>query len=89
MGFFFAFRQALFFLFKDNVKSLHGSQEYVTSWSLGDLEERIVLSSFSQGKKAFVHLEGCQHQTSENMNILDKEVFVTLWGGVQMSIVLV
>lgn len=89
MGFFFAFRQALFFLFKDNVKSLHGSQEYVTSWSLGDLEERIVLSSFSQGKKAFVHLEGCQQQTSENMNILDKEVFVTLWGGVQMSIVLV
>lgn len=89
MGFFFVFKQALFFLFKDNVKSLNGSQEYVTSQSLVVLEERNVLSSFSQGKKAFVHLEGCQQQTSENMNILAKEVFVTFLEGVQVSIVLV
>ena len=51
-------KSALFFLFKDNVKSLNGSQEYVTSWSLGDSEEKNVLSSLSSGKKAFVHLEG-------------------------------
>lgn len=36
MGFFFVMKLALFFLFKDNVKSLNGSQEYVTSWSLGE-----------------------------------------------------